>query len=129
MLCLTQVHLNSNTSEETADSLHGLLLILPRIGRTAMTHRTLGRVFTVILLNCIQQGNFKFGVVTLVLCALSAISFGFQRAKLPLGEVMILSVCIPADSMQYPLRNVSDIVCSLFSLPTLSDVLDRATGC
>lgn len=55
--------------------------------------------------------------------------FGFQRVKPPLGEVVILSVRIPADSMQYPLRNVSDLVCSLFWLPTLSDVLDRATGC
>lgn len=57
---------------------------------------------------------------------LSEMHFG---VKPPLGEVMILSVCIPADSMQYPLQNVSDLVCSLFSLPTLSDVLDRATGC
>lgn len=55
--------------------------------------------------------------------------FGFQRVKPSLGEVVILSVRIPADSMQYPLRNVSDLVCSLFWLPTLSDVLDRSTGC
>lgn len=60
--------------------------------------------------------------------ASSEMQFGFQRVKPPLGEVMILSVGIPADSMQYPLQNVSDLVCSLFWLPTLSDVLDRATG-
>lgn len=34
-------------------------LIVPSIGRTAMTHRALGTVFTFILLNCIKQGNFK----------------------------------------------------------------------
>lgn len=81
-----------------------------------MTHRALETVFTFVLLNCIKQGMFRFCPLTLMWPQMPCLRcvLGFQPVKPLLGEVMILSVCIPADSMQYPLWNGSDLACLLF---------------
>lgn len=43
------------------------------IGRTVMTHRALGTFFTLIFLNCIRQGNFRFFGLNLASCGIKCL--------------------------------------------------------
>lgn len=81
-----------------------------------MADRALGTLSTFILLICIVQGNFNSRVLipTSPHVASSAsfeMAFGFQPTRC---EVAILSDCIPTGSVQYPLQNVSHLVCVPF---------------
>lgn len=62
-----------------------------------MAHGALGTLFTVILLNCIEEGNFSSSR-HLTSNASSEMAFGFQRVK-----VRSCSSCVPVASEQYPL--------------------------